>query len=146
MTAGDHTRTIVVSSSTHGSLSKFTLKRQVCLGCRAVLSDDALALCDHCAPRTAEIYARLLAGTNDLEARFNRLWTQCQRCQGSVVNEVLCTSRDCVRVLSACVVALGGGSPLPWSAYLLYAKPRQEGPSGVVRNAQAIRPFLVTFT
>lgn len=108
MTAGDHTRTIVVSSSTHGSLSKFTLKRQVCLGCRAVLSDDALALCDHCAPRTAEIYARLLAGTNDLEARFNRLWTQCQRCQGSVVNEVLCTSRDCVRVLSACVVALGG--------------------------------------
>jgi len=24
-----------------------------------------------------------------------RLWTQCQRCQGSLHQDVLCTSRDC---------------------------------------------------
>ena len=33
----------------------------------------------------------------ELEDKFGRLWTQCQRCQGSVINDVLCTSRDCVR-------------------------------------------------
>uniref|UniRef100_A0A674E9F1 DNA polymerase n=1 Tax=Salmo trutta TaxID=8032 RepID=A0A674E9F1_SALTR len=30
-----------------------------------------------------------------LEERFSRLWTQCQRCQGSLHEDVLCTSRDC---------------------------------------------------
>jgi DNA polymerase delta subunit 1 len=30
-----------------------------------------------------------------LEQRFNRLWSQCQRCQGSLHQDVLCTSRDC---------------------------------------------------
>jgi DNA polymerase delta subunit 1 len=32
---------------------------------------------------------------NDLEMRFARLWTKCQRCQGSLHQDVLCTSRDC---------------------------------------------------
>ena len=30
-----------------------------------------------------------------LEDKFSRLWTQCQRCQGSRHEEVLCTRRDC---------------------------------------------------
>lgn len=29
------------------------------------------------------------------EIKFNRLWTQCQRCQGSLHQDVLCTSKDC---------------------------------------------------
>ncbi|KAG9342854.1 hypothetical protein JZ751_015061 [Albula glossodonta] len=32
---------------------------------------------------------------SSLEERFSRLWTQCQRCQGSLHEDVLCTSRDC---------------------------------------------------
>jgi DNA polymerase delta subunit 1 len=30
-----------------------------------------------------------------MEDRHARLWTQCQRCQGSLLQDVLCTSRDC---------------------------------------------------
>lgn len=26
---------------------------------------------------------------------FSKLWTQCQRCQGSLHQEVLCSSKDC---------------------------------------------------
>ena len=41
----------------------------------------------------------LLPGTlvsmNQLQSRFSRLWTQCQRCQGSLHSEVLCSNRDC---------------------------------------------------
>jgi hypothetical protein len=43
----------------------------------------------------AEIYTRGLASVNDLEGAFSQLWTQCQRCQGSLHQDVLCTSRDC---------------------------------------------------
>jgi DNA polymerase delta subunit 1 len=27
--------------------------------------------------------------------QFARLWTQCQRCQGSLHQDVLCSSKDC---------------------------------------------------
>ena len=36
-----------------------------------------------------------LATVNELQETFGRLWTQCQRCQGSLHADVLCTSRDC---------------------------------------------------
>ena len=35
-------------------------------------------------PQEAEIYARSLTTVNELEAAFGALWTQCQRCQGSL--------------------------------------------------------------
>ena len=42
-----------------------------------------------------EIYQRSLGTVNELEQQFAALWTQCQRCQGSLHQDVLCTSRDC---------------------------------------------------
>ena len=42
-----------------------------------------------------EIYQSTVLGVNDLEAQFSALWTQCQRCQGSLHQDVLCRSRDC---------------------------------------------------
>ena len=43
----------------------------------------------------AELYQKSLASVNQLEGQFAALWTQCQRCQGSLHQDVLCTSRDC---------------------------------------------------
>ena len=37
----------------------------------------------------------MLGSVNELEAQFGGLWSQCQRCQGSLHQDVLCTSRDC---------------------------------------------------
>lgn len=45
--------------------------------------------------RHAELYLGSLATANALEAQFAALWTECQRCQGSLTQDVLCTSRDC---------------------------------------------------
>ena len=42
-----------------------------------------------------EVYAKSLATVNELEQSFSKLWTQCQRCQGSLHQDVLCSSRDC---------------------------------------------------
>ena len=46
-------------------------------------------------PQEGEIYQSTVLGVNDLEAQFSALWTQCQRCQGSLHQDVLCRSRDC---------------------------------------------------
>ncbi|XP_053671601.1 DNA polymerase delta catalytic subunit [Anopheles nili] len=94
---GDHTRTRSVVTSKVGALAAFTKKRDACLGCKALLAtgEEGRALCQHCAPREATLYQTELAAQRTLEDRFCRLWTECQRCQGSLHEEVICTSRDC---------------------------------------------------
>lgn len=72
--------------------------RASCLSCKSPLAEDGSgsgSLCKHCAPREAEIYQKTLASVNALDANFNALWAQCQRCQGSLHMDVLCSSRDC---------------------------------------------------
>ena len=53
------------------------------------------AVGSECRPRFGELYTKSLGKVAELEVRFARLWTQCQRCQGSMHNEVICSSRDC---------------------------------------------------
>ncbi|KAL3987287.1 transcription factor 7-like 1 [Sarotherodon galilaeus] len=91
---GDHTRCKTVLTSKVGGLMAFAQKRSTCIGCKAVLKTDA-AVCDFCKKKESELYQKEIFHLNTLEERFSRLWTQCQRCQGSLHEDVLCTSRDC---------------------------------------------------
>uniref|UniRef100_A0A8D8ACP3 DNA polymerase n=1 Tax=Culex pipiens TaxID=7175 RepID=A0A8D8ACP3_CULPI len=94
---GDHTRTRAVVTSKVGALAAFTKKRDACLGCKALLpvGYEGQAVCQHCKQNEAALYQNELSAQRSLEDRFCRLWTQCQRCQGSLHEEVICTSRDC---------------------------------------------------
>ncbi|KAI8974553.1 DNA polymerase family B-domain-containing protein [Trametes punicea] len=97
--SGDHTRTIQVATPTVGGLMKFAVKTVTCLGCKTPLRPNNSvpngAVCNNCRPRLGELYQKQVATTSELQVRFSRLWTQCQRCQGSLHQDVLCTSRDC---------------------------------------------------
>ncbi|CAG8952705.1 hypothetical protein HYFRA_00008949 [Hymenoscyphus fraxineus] len=96
--AGDHTRSISVAAPTLGGLMKFAKKTFTCMGCKKPLSgkeESGGAVCSNCAPRIGELYTKTLNKVSDLEVRFSRLWTQCQRCQGSMHCEVICSSKDC---------------------------------------------------
>ncbi|XP_051632646.1 DNA polymerase delta catalytic subunit, partial [Manacus candei] len=91
---GDHTRCKTVLTAKVGGLSAFATKRSSCVGCRAVLPHHG-AVCDFCRERESELYQKEVSQLWGLERSFSRLWTQCQRCQGSLLQDVLCTSRDC---------------------------------------------------
>ncbi|XP_027705570.1 DNA polymerase delta catalytic subunit-like [Vombatus ursinus] len=91
---GEHTRCKTVLTAKVGGLLAFATRRSSCIGCRAVLSHHG-AVCKFCLPRESELYQKEVAHLGALEERFSRLWTQCQRCQGSLHEDVLCTSRDC---------------------------------------------------
>lgn len=78
-----------------GGLMAFTVKKQKCMRCKTLLDDDTATLCAHCAPHEAEVYSKQLTIVNEAEEKFSRLWTQCQRCQGSLHADVLCQSKDC---------------------------------------------------
>ncbi|CEL61853.1 DNA polymerase delta subunit 1 [Rhizoctonia solani AG-1 IB] len=96
--SGSHTRTIQIATPTIGGLMKFAVKTVTCLGCKTALkaSNSTMgAVCNNCRPRLMELYYKQSRQTSDLQVAFARLWTQCQRCQGSLHQEVLCTSKDC---------------------------------------------------
>ena len=95
---GEHTRSISIAAPTLGGLTKFAKKTLTCMGCKKPLTskeEAAGAVCRDCRPRIGELYQRTLQKVSDLEVRFGRLWTQCQRCQGSMHCEVICSSKDC---------------------------------------------------
>ncbi|KAF9508169.1 hypothetical protein BS47DRAFT_1373735 [Hydnum rufescens UP504] len=98
--SGDHTRSIQIATPTVGGLMKFAVKTVTCLGCKTPLTlknsrGPNAAVCDNCRPRLGELYQKQLALASTTQVSFSRLWTQCQRCQGSLHQDVLCTSKDC---------------------------------------------------
>ncbi|KAF0894590.1 hypothetical protein E2562_001890 [Oryza meyeriana var. granulata] len=92
---GSHTRAVSISTPSNSGIMKFAKKQLTCLGCKAVISGSNQTLCSHCKGREAELYCKTVANVSELEMLFGRLWTQCQECQGSLHQDVLCTSRDC---------------------------------------------------
>lgn len=90
---GEHTRTKAMITSKVGGLAAFTKKKETCLGCKALLPKgyEARALCPHCEKDEVVLYGEELEGQRRLEEKFSRLWTECQRCQGSLHEDVICT-------------------------------------------------------
>ena len=94
---GEHTRSISQPTPTTGGIVKFAKIKASCLGCRAPIEDSKSnrALCKHCQPNETELYHKSLVKVTDLESQFTRLWSQCQRCQGSLHQDILCSCKDC---------------------------------------------------
>eukprot|EP01006_Ploeotia_vitrea_P059999 TRINITY_DN75127_c0_g1_i1.p1 TRINITY_DN75127_c0_g1~~TRINITY_DN75127_c0_g1_i1.p1 ORF type:complete len:1053 (+),score=125.84 TRINITY_DN75127_c0_g1_i1:30-3188(+) len=96
---GAHTRKVAVATPTKavGGMMKFAQVKLTCLHCKGAITSasDSKATCESCADKEPMLYAKTLSKRNYYERQFSRVWTQCQRCQGSLQQEVLCTSRDC---------------------------------------------------
>ncbi|KAH6561006.1 hypothetical protein BASA62_010170 [Batrachochytrium salamandrivorans] len=92
---GDHTRAISVAAPSSGGIMKFTVRTATCLGCKVPLKRNDIAVCDNCQSKLPILHKRQVDVVNELEVKFSRFWTQCQRCQGSLHQDVICTSQDC---------------------------------------------------
>ncbi|MCH0628443.1 hypothetical protein JNB11_00410 [Kocuria palustris] len=96
---GAHTRTIKMAAPKTGGLMKFAKKLELCKSCKTPLPlSNHGALCDNCVKdegKALAMYCDTLSQMNYLENKFSRLWTECQRCQGLVYQEVLCSNKDC---------------------------------------------------
>jgi len=94
---GDHTRQIAIPTPKggKGTILQFTQVRETCMNCKAPLRAQEKTLCNHCKENAPDVYYNFLSKVRVKEQEFSRLWTQCQSCQGSMHQEVLCTARDC---------------------------------------------------
>eukprot|EP00761_Pharyngomonas_kirbyi_P003062 gb/GECH01003066.1/.p1 GENE.gb/GECH01003066.1/~~gb/GECH01003066.1/.p1 ORF type:complete len:1039 (+),score=172.93 gb/GECH01003066.1/:1-3117(+) len=92
--AGQHTMSKSRPSVSKKGIAKWAQKMETCLRCRTQIPQGQ-AVCRHCREHEAEVYQKLLDERNHFERLHSRTWTQCQRCQGSLCQDVLCTARDC---------------------------------------------------
>ncbi|CAN6611264.1 DNA polymerase delta catalytic subunit [Trichomonascus vanleenenianus] len=94
---GDHTRKVAVAAPTTGGLLKFTIVTEMCKSCKRPLRGKYAKgpVCEQCIDHVGELYEETIQQVNVLEQKFAKLWTKCQRCQGSLHQEVICASKDC---------------------------------------------------
>ena len=75
-------------------MANFTKKLDSCLICKAVIHTKS-ATCSFCKDKESELYQVEISKHSSIEEKFSRLWSQCQRCQGSLHENVICTNNDC---------------------------------------------------
>jgi DNA polymerase delta subunit 1 len=88
---GEHTRNVNVSVSTRGPMSAFLTKKETCIGCKS----PGKTLCDKCRKDFPKHFLVLQKCVEEKKLVFSKCWVECQRCQGSIHNEILCVNRDC---------------------------------------------------
>lgn len=95
--AGDHTRSIKKATPTakSGGIMMFAKKVKTCMGCKVPLKGGEKTVCQHCEVNQADLYIKQVDKIREYEVLYSRAWTQCQRCQGSLHQDVICSSRDC---------------------------------------------------
>lgn len=87
---------ITITTGKTGALMGFLKKVRTCQSCKNPIKKGVTGpLCDNCASKTDTIYLNKLVEVRDLQEKFNQLWTKCQRCSGSLHNEVLCSNKNC---------------------------------------------------
>eukprot|EP00871_Galdieria_phlegrea_P003137 jgi/Galph1/3824/GphlegSOOS_G2464.1 len=95
---GEHTRSISVTTPTSGGIMRFTKVSVTCLVCRTPIPDTnngAPPLCKHCIQNEGSVYQKILYSVREYERQYAMLWTQCQRCMGSICQDILCSNSDC---------------------------------------------------
>lgn len=88
---GEHTTVISQNVSVNGPMNAFVKTLEECVGCRK----PGCILCSSCSGEFLRHYITLQRQFDEKAAQYNACWVQCQRCQGSIVNEVLCINRIC---------------------------------------------------
>lgn len=88
---GDHTRVVSTAVQLTGPLNAFLKPTTTCVGCKA----SGNILCVNC---RGDFYTHLMKLQRNVEEKkesFSECWTECQRCQGSLQDDILCENRDC---------------------------------------------------
>jgi len=91
--SGEHTRKRYQPKASSGGLAKYIQAQRSCMNCKGQIKQGAL--CETCHAMAPEIVVNKAGQLNQAEALFQELWSECQRCQASYTQEVLCANRDC---------------------------------------------------
>lgn len=89
--SGEHTRVIARGVTMSGPMNAFLTAKDSCVGCKK----SGTILCTDCRINFKDHYLEILKTYTEKAQKFNACWKECQRCQGSLFNDVLCVNRVC---------------------------------------------------
>jgi DNA polymerase delta subunit 1 len=92
---GEHTRHVKRAPMRTGSLMGFVQVMESCICGKAGVKAGEAPVCGQCRTRVTEVYQEKLRMFQWAEEQHSRLWTQCQRCQKSILSGNICTACDC---------------------------------------------------
>lgn len=77
-------------------MGKFIAQSEGCPSCSVRLAKGE-KICKDClaGEQYKETYLRKRGEMQEVESEFARLWAECQRCQNSYLQDVICSNRDC---------------------------------------------------
>lgn len=75
-------------------IARFVTISKRCINCKVPMSGDGI-LCEECESERARILIQSISKLRIHERKFSACWTECQRCQGSLHQPVLCQNTDC---------------------------------------------------
>lgn len=88
---GEHTKVISRGVCMQGPMNMFVKTSDECMGCKKT----GTLLCPSCRTRFPQLFLEIQKNFSDKAKLYNLCWAECQRCMGSLVNEVLCVNRVC---------------------------------------------------
>ena len=92
--SGEHTRAIYSGAGKGNSaFSKFIVLKKTCFNCKSVINSGVV--CKNCKDKLRQLYIEKRLELNYSERLYADLWTQCQKCQGFMMQEIICQNRDC---------------------------------------------------
>ncbi len=91
--SGEHTRVIYGGGKSNNPFSKFVVYKKTCFNCKTVIQSGAV--CNNCKDKLRKLYLTKRLELNYSQRLYCDLWTQCQRCQGFLMQEIICQNKDC---------------------------------------------------
>ncbi|MCQ2816626.1 MAG: hypothetical protein MJ252_05085 [archaeon] len=91
---GAHTRVITAQKpSASNPFSKFVIVKKTCFNCKTVIEEGAV--CQNCKSKFKRLYIEKNMELGFYQRKFHDLWVQCQKCQSSIMQNILCQNKDC---------------------------------------------------
>jgi len=91
---GEHTRTVTQQRvGTKSGIGMFAVSMAHCLSCKAQIKEGVV--CKNCKSKEIDLYLKRLYQAKSYQEEFAKLWSECQRCHGSLHQEVICSNKDC---------------------------------------------------
>ena len=91
---GEHTLSKKINTVNRGPLAGFVTKNYRCLNCKQ--SIDAGLFCDSCNVNDCKkILEQRSLEFAKLQKLYSIIWSRCQECQGTYLNELPCSNKDC---------------------------------------------------
>lgn len=86
---------IVPGKQNAGTLLGFVQVQETCVCGKSSIKKGKPPVCSQCSNRITEVYQEKLREYRYAEDEYTKLWTQCQRCQKSLMKHNICNANDC---------------------------------------------------